>query len=465
MKTRLHYILPAALVALASCSSDTDFTQEDLRQAQLQQQDVPVAFSTYLGTAGTTRATNPASNGFDIDTDAKLQTSGFGVFAYLHTGTYGGNTAPNFMYNQQMTWSAPAWTYSPVKYWPNGTDAANAANSPSNTATEGSTQYLSFFAYAPYVSSNATASDDGIISLPTNSGETRPLITYKLPSKPTASNTVDLLWGLRGQNTYQEADGTDNSVATLGTVYNTDLTKQTTTERVKFLFKHALAKIGAIKVVADIDGNSGAPATTGFGLLDGTTLITLEEISIKDNGGTVNTKGDFDISQGTWSNLTKATSGADVAADIKAKSSRTTGITASLWELESGNPTYSSGWTSPGTGVPTSTPADIYNSGYSPIMFIPGSNQKLDITVKYVVRTYDAALNAEKASGGEGTWSKVTQTITNTVSLPELQPNTSYSLVMHLGLTSVKFSAEVSSWTDAGTPEVIWLPSNVVPAP
>lgn len=464
MNNNKLFLVAIAALMLAGCSSETDFSQADVQKA-LEAQDVPVAFGTYLGATSKTRATNPASNGFHIDTNTELQASGFGVFSYLTSGNYAGTTAPNFMYNQQVTYSGN-WTYSPVKYWPNGTDAANGSGSPSNTATESSTQKLSFFAYAPYVSGNGTlGTDDGIITLPTNTATERPIITYKLPTTPTASNTVDLLWGVRGQLTYDETDGENNSIATLGTAYNTDLTKQTIDERVKFLFKHALAKIGAIKVVADIDGNSALPTSSGFGSLDAKTLITLEEISIKDNGGTVVTKNNFDISQGTWStapgDITKASPGANVAADIKAKSSRTAGIEATLWELESDNPAYSgSAWTSPGTGVPANTPADIYSSGYSPIMFIPGSGQQLSITVKYVVRTYDANLNASVSSGGEGTWSKVTQTITNTISLPDLQPNTNYNLVLHLGMTSVKFSAEVSGWDDSST-EVIWLPSNV----
>lgn len=464
MNNNKLFLVAIAALMLAGCSSETDFSQADV-QKTLEAQDVPVTFGTYLGATSKTRATNPASNGFDIDTDTKLQTSGFGVFSYLTSGDYAGTTAPNFMYNQQVTYSGN-WTYSPVKYWPNGTDAANGSGSPSNTATESSTQKLSFFAYAPYVSGNGTlGTDDGIITLPTNTATVHPIITYQLPTTPTASNTVDLLWGVRGQLSYEQANGVANTVGSLGTEYNTNLTKQTIDERVKFLFKHALAKIGAIKVVADIDGNSATPTSSGFGSLDATTLITLEEISIKDNGGTVITSNKFDISQGTWSttpeDVTKASSGANVAADIKAKSTRTTGIAASLWELESGNPTYSgSKWTSPGTGVPANTPANIYTSDYSPIMFIPGSGQQLSITVKYVVRTYDANLNASVSSGGEGTWSKVTQTITNIVSLPVMQPNMNYTLIMHLGMTGVKFSAQVSSWDDSST-EVIWLPSNV----
>ena len=475
MKKYLLFATTAAMM-LASCTSEVDFTQQDLQKAQ--EGPTAIQFGTYMGRVGLTRTISDARDGgvtASITGKQSLaQHHGFGVFAYLSSSAFTSgtavNVAPNFMYNQHVKGTdaaSPVWTYSPVKYWPNGIDAANDADSPSNTATESAPQYLNFYAYAPYTATAASGTDaHGITAIPTNTA-TDLKFTYTLPSTPTADNCVDFLWGLRGTATYDETDNVDNT-GTVGTDYNVGLTKQSTAETVDFLFKHALAKIGAIKVVADIDGNSSAPTTSGFGSLDGTTLVTLEEISIKDAEATVVTSNKFDISTGQWSttsgDITKASSGATVAADIKAKSSRTTGINASLWEPESGNPTYdtsTSKWTSPGTGVPAGTPDDIYSTGnYSPIMFIPGSGQKLAITVKYVVRTYDAALDAATASG-EGQWTKVTQTITNNVTLPNMQPNTSYTLVMHLGLTSVKFSAEVSNW-DGGTNEVVWLPSNVV---
>lgn len=60
----------------------------------------------------------------------------------------------------------------------------------------------------------------------------------------------------------------------------------------------------------------------------------------------------------------------------------------------------------------------------------------------------------------------VEQTITNTVTLPAatLAPNKFFTLVLHLGLTSVRFSAIVDSWEDVNgnRAEEIWLPSNVV---
>ena len=53
-------------------------------------------------------------------------TSGFGVMGYQMTNDWANNqttTAPNFMYNEQITWDANGyWKYDPVKYWPNGNE-------------------------------------------------------------------------------------------------------------------------------------------------------------------------------------------------------------------------------------------------------------------------------------------------------------------------------------------------------
>ena len=90
---------------------------------------------------------------------------------------------------------------------------------------------------------------------------------------------------------------------------------------------------------------------------------------------------------------------------------------------------------------------------------IPGiAGQQLEVTVTYNVRTYDNKLS--------GNMTDIAQTITNKVTLPALAVNKYYTLVMHLGLTSVKFSAVVDNWDDASSDpsatEEIWLPSNVV---
>ena len=119
---------------------------------------------------------------------------------------------------------------------------------------------------------------------------------------------------------------------------------------------------------------------------------------------------------------------------------------------------YSTSWTP--TGV-TVAAQDVYRSDATtaPFYFIPGgtgTNQEIKVSITYTVKTKDSNLS-------EG-FSIVNQTITNKVSLDALQPNKYYTLILHLGLTSVKFEATVADWenTGSGTEQSIWLPSNVV---
>lgn len=518
MKKTLILMAAAASVVLTGCtesdlSSDTSLAKESAPSA--------IEFSAKTRSAGSTRA--GAVN--QINTTS-LQTgghkdAGFAVFAF-NTGTSDWSTVnttakPNFMYNQQVKWDTSvepdAWTYSPVKYWPNGDDAANAANSPSNTATEANAQKLSFFAYAPYVPVTASSGaptttlgtpDYGITALTGNDVAGHPIITYSLKyvAEPasydlSAANNVDLLWGVKGANSYSEASETDG-IQTLTGDYNTDLTKFNTTDRIKFNLKHALSKYGGydnskafLKVVADIDGNSATPETSGFGtdLPDNTTLITLQNITIKPKTATTDANkiimnGQFDITTGVWKRLSSGEIVAPTTHNLVSTTNSASGINEQVWEPTTA-PTYSSGWKKGETaitGVKSGTPKDVYTSvetgnGAGAFYFIPFTqnsdasaftyNPQIEVTVTYIVRTYDDHL-AATASGGEGTWSKVTQTITNYVTLPTPATNKVYTLVMHLGLTSVKFSAEVADWegdseTDAERNiEVVWLPSNVV---
>ena len=81
--------------------------------------------------------------------------------------------------------------------------------------------------------------------------------------------------------------------------------------------------------------------------------------------------------------------------------------------------------------------------------------------MQYTVRTYDP--NLAKPDGESVTCSKVVQTITNEVEIASLLENHFYTLVIHLGMTSVKFSAVVEDWATADSENnVIWLPSNVI---
>jgi len=578
----------AVLTALtfAACSqSDTIADGNSVNNANNAPQ--AVEFGTYMGAQGTRATTDqdyssgPIGNTADEPNKVKsLAQAQFAVFGYYTgaknyrenqntwgTGTWKNdetNKYPNFMYNQKLEWSTSeptdVWIYSPVKYWPNGIDAANTTANPSNTAIQNAEAKLSFFAYAPYMTEgttptagtdiptgvsaknvanpkqitiNSTPTDNGIVAISDNTSPTDVWVKYMMPVAEE-DKAVDLLWGIRGKKDYAETDATNNTVTALsGDLYNTDLTKQTTPERVKFLFKHALAKIGgtkstatedingqpascAFKVVVDIDKNSDAPKTGGQSdqrtyfnedFSNEKTLVTLKEVKIRDlasvveandvtgiTSGTSNLykSGWFDIENGTW-DTTNAATGATyniVANNTSTNDANTTdqnyslnvkikeigakrnGETGNGKALETGNDSWNASENPVGV---TLDPTDVFaNENVPGLMLIPGTNADIYITVTYVVRTADPKL----AAG----FSEVEQTITNKVSLASLQSNKVYTIIMHLGLTSVKFEAVVADWetnnateynengtvvtptTPTENKEVIWLPSNVVTA-
>ena len=123
----------------------------------------------------------------------------------------------------------------------------------------------------------------------------------------------------------------------------------------------------------------------------------------------------------------------------------------------------------------TLQPTPLFTNENVPgLLLIPSEDAVLYITVDYIVRTADPNL----AAG----FTEVEQVITNkvTLSAANIDPNKYYTIIMHLGLTSVKFEAKVTDWTttadatfdESGTvtegsvenTDVVWLPSNVVDA-
>ncbi len=578
MSRALTVALSAAALTLASCADSDVVSDNATLNGNGTDASSAVQFGTYLGQAATRvttgygSSTNPYKGGSITNNGTyKLHDAQFAVFAY-HTGaedikTWGnwdGTAAtpaeisgkyPNFMYNERMQWdtSVNAWTYDPVKYWPNGIDAANTTGVPSNTATEATAnQKLSFFAYAPYIAATSEAytfntgekdaagvnngavktaafgDSEGIVCM-TSNAETKDVKVKYMLKQADEEHAVDLLWGLRGQKSYSQTNNTTNTIddADLGKVYNTDLTKQTVSEKVKFLFKHALARVGGstsstetassdqicgLQVVVDIDANSNS-ATSGLDNqayylntnFDKTkTLVTIKSVKIEDaytytHRTTITTddthsdfltSGWFDIMNGTW----KATSSAGASAggavtntgatyDVTADTETGTynlsdeikeiGVGSGNKELATGGATWS---TSNPTGVPTGTPVNVYADENVPgLLLIPGTNgNTLYVTVDYIVRTADPKLK-------DG-YTDVEQVITNKVTLDGsvLKSNKYYTLVMHLGLTSVKFEAVVADWqntdnatynengtvNESGTPSAtsVWLPSNVIDA-
>lgn len=155
---KANYLLTLAAGLLMAGCAQNELTLES------PDANPPVGFDVYTGVQ--TRGTETKIE--------NVRTTGFGIFGY-YTGqaawpTTGANTfTPNFMFNQQATYAASTWGYTPVKYWPNTTN-----------------DQVTFFAYAPY---STTASSGIATCANTNTGN--PYLDFTIQTDPTKH--VDLV--------------------------------------------------------------------------------------------------------------------------------------------------------------------------------------------------------------------------------------------------------------------------------
>ena len=263
-----------------------------------------------------------------------------------------------------------------MKYWPNE-----------------ATDKLSFFAYAPH-----TTESNGNIALAAgfdNASASAPSITYTLDGNQ--STHVDLLWATPVENK----------------------TKQTTTEKVHFIFKHALSRIG-FKSVAVIDESSNdANGDIDDGAhsnpLDGKTKITLKSIKLT---GTFYKGGTLNLEDGTWSDYV-------AAASTEYNWASTDFVNDDV----------------------TTTKAVVLNDDKYLTVLPHASSQQIIIEVVYTVKTTDASL--------DGGYSEVTNTIVSDPFNFTFVQGYAYNFVLHVGLNSVKFSAEVADWNKLGEEDIV----------
>lgn len=465
-----------AIVLTGSCSSSDELNNNSGNNSNNNNEEVPVTFGSYLGGSANTRAGVTG----DMSTTS-LQKDGFGVFAYYtRTSTYQQErktATPNFMYNTQVTSTdGSAWTYSPLRYWPND-----------NVSEDGTaqSQYVSFFTYAPYVSNLSGTETSGITSLPANTAAGDPIIGYS--TQPgTDGNSVDLLWGT-ANNSGNAAKPSDGSATTIdmgkaytadeestdanATKVDADMTKQKISGQVKFNFKHALAKFGGYskdpesgsnKTGVTVDLIADGVNASKSGVYDNTkTRVTIKYINIKVQNApastdakatTLKTSGKFNLVTGSWTLDDAATDATDFiqsinsknASDNKATATVTTDLATSLAEPAANTTLVSEGaWST--TAMPegvTETAKNVYTSDAKSLYVLPGQTPRFVVTICYVVRTLDPSL----AAG----YTEVEQTISKNVDFTKaVALNKQYNLAIHLGLTSVKFDATVEDW-DAG---------------
>lgn len=415
MKRKLFLGL-AALAALTITSCQKDLVINQVPDEQ------PIEFGTYVGRDAQTKATS-------IDELDDMLTAnggtGFGVFAYHTNGTFTDAATPNFMYNQLVTGvkegegtgATYTWSYSPLKYWPNNTN-----------------DKVSFFAYAPYDAQTATE-DSKVLELSDNTVAGTPTVTYYV--KSDVSKHKDLLWANPVMNQ----------------------SKQTITGNIKFAFNHALSRIG-FKVQALVDQVNGDSndgelndATHTATAVASETTIRVESVKLT---GKFYEQGTLVYTLGTGSNptYTAAFSTLTVPANewtINLQNNSTEGQYGNFTEVADN----------------VTETATQLNNNDSYLMIIPQdftttTGNKLKLEIVYTVTTTDSKLNEGKS------------TVTNTITTGEFNMPTgvsfeagkAYNLVLHLGMTSVKLDAQVSSWspTEDGTDYSVNVPINTVSA-
>ena len=332
-----------------------------------------------------------------------------------------------------------------------------------------------------------------------NEETTDPILTYKV----NQANPVDLLWGTKG-NTSPNVNGeeptsyyTKQATAGVPSIYpvNVNLTKQRTNGVVDFAFKHALASLGGgsdvssgvgFQVMLDIDDFKGAESggeREKFNINSSgsdnawRTIVTIKSIEVsndlnKDGDADDTSEGEVKLAQqgklnlatGEWTwedsdlGVVKQIIGdpgvttPDAELNTKIAENKETSKTwlddlgssdkADYFKFEDGSSnkvTEDETGTHPGV---TEKVQNVYNKAdQSPILFIPGQKPVLRVTVDYIVRTYDKNLKDKCTT--------VEQVISKKIAFPTaFEINKHYNLIMHLGLTGVKFTASVDSWDE-----------------
>lgn len=390
------YLFIAASAALALSSCSSD---EATVQEPITEGDV-LSFDTYMGSNA--RVTEVLNLGV-------LQSKGFGVFAY-DQGTseilsyVKGNIKPNFMLNEQVKWnsSTEQWEYSPVKYWPNNVN-----------------NMLSFYAYAPFDANVKTITHNP--HLVQNSIYNGPAIEYVIPS--TLEAGVDLCWGANAtiDIATPSADGETAPVNYYKNPSTGAAQHVSTNGKIKFNFKHATSRLDFnLQIFNDLltDGNGhGTPANGGF--IDEHTTISVKSLKLIGN---VASKGVLSLYDGSW----------DAQYETQVLD-----LTPYLNDAVKGNMTDNA--------YATEQPMFKENEY---LYIIPGANYRIQI--EYWVKT-DAGDDTDNST-------LTKNTITSEVVF-DAEQGKAYKYHLNLGMTTVKFDAELTDWGTENDTEVD-LPNN-----
>jgi|GEM_PF-459906 len=387
------YLIAAAAMTLAGCSQD-----DLLDNGTTGTDGDAIAFESYLGKSAQTRAT-------EVTTES-LKGEGFTVDAY-YTGTAdfsAENPGEVFMKATKVTYNKDkgAWTYSPVKYWPN-----NAGDR------------VSFFAYGPSGNTNIKLNETSVSSI-------------DFTVQNDVLDQVDFIYN------NQETNSTLNKQ------------KQTVDGKVRFQFQHALSRI-AFTVAAAVDETS-----LGSVKLDGNSRINVKKVALvssdvaeysADAAGPFYKSGTLNMLDGTWSNLSDETQAFTFAGkkhfyrtvqDKDVAVNPETDI--DVVQLHKFNQKQR-----------------LLNDD-SYLMIIPTDNATEGTKTSFKIYIeYDVITEDDNFADG----SKITNCILSKDALEvDFEAGKAYNFNLILGMTSVKFDVdEVTPW-DETTDTDEWLPEN-----
>ena len=469
---KMKYLMTALLVAmLAGCaSSDDQELQKEPTGQTAERGKTEVSFSAYAS-RGVTRSGWAGNLLLAQLQESQGNGGGFGVFGYYtDLKKYDQTYVPNFMYNQGVFYNnvSTNWEYSPVVYWPN--EYGSFAQSDDEDK-------VSFFAYAPYVAPTSAASGSvedatyGITGFSRNTAAGDPLVKYI--ASFDSQKSVDLCWGVVGTDdtTWGKIQGGGAQAMTAGLPWLDVEHPQSTGQKMKFTFKHALAQLN---VQIDADPDITAHNTTSE--LDANTKIYVRSISFTGIAlkGALNLNNS-EANRAQWLDYS-GTTDLPYGESVTVKDGRRDGREGAAGaeannEIPAGlNPQIIQNSTAT-TGV-IHTYQNLFNPGTTgtddeklarPVYVIP-TGEAMTISIVYDVETVNTDLTSYLSDGathGVSVENKITKTIAfNDVEGLGMESGKKYTLKLHLGMNSMKFNASVDEWDETNYNGNGWLPGN-----
>ena len=404
MKRNLILAALAVLTLVACAKVENLVPVSDLEAAT---PSVPMSFGIYM-------PQTKAGSAGAMD-NAKLQATGFGVFAYVQAGDYDGSQKPNFMFNEKVTYSNPDWAYYPVKYWPNQLDGSNP-------------QKLSFFAYAPYV--ETAGGSEGITAMYDGNTPGDPTVTYKVSEN--LDKNVDLVWGVSNGGTWTNVSGSTNPV-TDGLPY-LNLQKPSVGTKVTFKFFHALAQLNLSVVGAYNVTTAGGTPKDGVKVTVKEVVLTIPGMysqAVLNLHNTEPKKARWDVTGAPSTDMTLTISGDILNAEIRDRGA----VSAASQPV----------------GV-TENENNVIVTGKYYTLIPKTVATTVNVKITYYVTTDDSNLN-------DG-FSRVENVISKNITFPYgFGAGTRNTIRMILGLSEVSLAGEVVDW-DTGVSVDVSLPKN-----